>query len=155
MLFWFSFCGDIPGYVKFCDNNLCDDILISLWWYCGDAVIQPQREYWRDWKEGRGSKRVKCAWRHLWMISLRKTLHNLFVMKQKKETIPWFKEYSEVKNNNYYRICWATLLEIMYIVFTFLIFMLSRPGYIFWPFCSGYIKDFFILQKKFYSLKWN
>ena len=41
MLFWFSFCGDIPGYVKFCDDNLCDDIQISLWWYCGDVVIQP------------------------------------------------------------------------------------------------------------------
>ena len=41
MLFWFLFCDDIPGYVKFCDDNLCDDILISLWWYCGDVVIQP------------------------------------------------------------------------------------------------------------------
>ena len=43
MLFWFLFCDDIPGYVKFCDDNLCDDILISLWWYCGDVVIQPQK----------------------------------------------------------------------------------------------------------------
>ena len=23
MLFWFLFCDDIPGYVKFCDDNLC------------------------------------------------------------------------------------------------------------------------------------
>ena len=43
MLFWFLFCDDIPGYVKFCDDNLCDDILISLWWYCGDVVIQPHK----------------------------------------------------------------------------------------------------------------
>ncbi len=43
MLFWFLFCDDIPIYVKFCDDNLCDDILNMLWWYCGDVVIQPRR----------------------------------------------------------------------------------------------------------------
>ncbi len=43
MLFWFLFCDDIPSYVKFCDDSLCDDILIMLWWYCGDVVIQPLR----------------------------------------------------------------------------------------------------------------
>ncbi len=42
MLFWFLFCDDMPSYVNFCDDNLCDDILNMLWWYCGDVVIQPQ-----------------------------------------------------------------------------------------------------------------
>jgi hypothetical protein len=44
MLFWFLFCDDIPSYVKFCDDSLCDDILNMLWWYCGDVVIQPHQD---------------------------------------------------------------------------------------------------------------
>ncbi len=46
MLFLFLFCDDIPSYFKFCDNNLCDDILNRLWWYCGDVVIHPPLNLW-------------------------------------------------------------------------------------------------------------
>ncbi len=49
MLFWFLICDDIPSYVKFCDDNLCDDIVITLWWYCGDVVIQPHNAYVQCW----------------------------------------------------------------------------------------------------------
>ncbi len=61
MLFWFLFCNDIPSYVKFCDDNLCDDILIMLWWYCGDVVIQPPSDPCFIWFYSRGGQLFSFA----------------------------------------------------------------------------------------------
>ena len=68
MLFWFQFCDAIPSDVKFCDDNLCDDILISLWWYCGDDVIQPLLSKHTGGKRNWGKEREKET--NIWKMSL-------------------------------------------------------------------------------------